>query len=310
MNRNHRQYLTLPQLGGRHVERAKTLAYQYKPSVLGRGLYYAQRLVVNPILRKYVVFALGKWVGKSSNTRETPHPLIDPLKRDGIVCVEAMLSPSQCTEIVEYLADKPVYDRYVSIERAFSDARPPDMSFGIHLRENVLDCPHVMELVSSPTMVQLAADYLGCTPTLTCLGIQWSFPTNTPGVAQNFHRDAEDWKYLRVLVYLTDVEEGCGPHVYINGSHLDKLPLRLKRYRPEEILQEYGIGSFVKVFGTRGTGIAADTSGIHKGELPTSKPRLVLSFTYAILPNPMSEYKPLRTRHASLRNYTTRLFLR
>jgi hypothetical protein len=85
----------------------------------------------------------------------------------------------------------------------------------------------------------------------------------------------------------------------------------MKFYQPDEISRQYGSDSIVEVFGKRGTGIAADTDGIHKGELPTVKPRLLLTFTFSILPNPLSEYTPFVSRHSpSLKNYTNRLFVR
>jgi hypothetical protein len=41
-------------------------------------------------------------------------------------------------------------------------------------------------------------------------------------VLQAFHRDSEDWRYLKILVYLSDVDDGAGPHVYLHGSHLTR----------------------------------------------------------------------------------------
>lgn len=288
-----------------------TFAYQHRAPIWRRAQYYLQRIVVNPALRRVVVFALRKWIGQSERISDSSCSILEDLKKHGVVQMNEALSDLQCAEIIEYLSDKPVYDRDNTIDRAFSQAQPEDMAFGIHFPEDVLACPHIMEFVSSEKIVQLAADYLGCTPTLSCLGVQWSFPTKTPSVAQKFHRDSEDWKYLRFLIYLTDVDEGSGPHVYIKGSHRDKLPLRLKFYSADEIAQRYGIESFVKVLGKRGTGIAADTAGIHKGELPTARPRLILTFTFAILPNPLELYAPLRTRHGdALKTRTNRLFLR
>jgi hypothetical protein len=285
--------------------------YAYRPSIFRTALYYCHRGVVNPLLRRFVVSALGRWVGRRADTGEDVHGLLKSVKEHGIVELGQVLNETKCADILAYLSDKPVYDKNLFAGPTFCDAQPDDMAFGTHFVKDVLDCPHIMELVSSPSIVQLAGDYLGCTPTLSCLGVQWSFPTNSPSISQTFHRDTEDWKYLRFFVYLTDVDEGCGPHVYVKGSHRSRLPLRLKLYRPEEISQQYGSDSVVKIFGSRGTGIAADTSGIHKGELPTAKARLVLNFTFSILPNPMSEYTPCHTRHSpGLNNYTNRLFLR
>lgn len=285
--------------------------FRYRPSRFRHLIYYCHRVVTNQLLRKLIVRALGKWIGMHSRVNQSSHPLLDSVNEHGIGRLGQVLTETQCADIVEYLADKPVYFRGTSITRAFCETQPADMAFGIHYPKDVVDCPHIMELVNAPSVIQLATEYLGCTPTLSCLGVQWSFPTNSPSLAQCFHRDDEDWKYLRFLVYLTDVDEGAGPHVYVKGSHRDKLPLRLKFYSPEELAQLYGARNLFKVFGTRGTGIVADTSGIHKGELPTVKPRLILTFTFSILPNQRSEYKPLHSRHTPrLNNYTNRLFLR
>lgn len=290
---------------------SKFVAFQYKPSKLHFALYYCQRLVVNSFLRACVVRVLGLWIGKRTGDSDNLDPSLPLLKENGIVQLGQVLSETQCAEILEYLSDKPVYDKNMYVDRAFSDTQSNDMAFGIHLLKNVVDCPHIMELVSSPKIIQLSAEYLGCNPTLSCLGVQWSFPTNAARIAQRFHRDAEDWKYLRFIVYLTDVDHGCGPHVYVKRSHQGSLPVRMKFYPVEEISQRYGKESFIKVLGGRGTGIAADTSGIHKGELPTEKPRLILTFTYAILPSILSEYEPVKSRHSpQLINYTNRLFLR
>lgn len=294
------------------MAKSKTLvSEQCRPPLWGTIAYYCQRIVVNRWLRDLVIYAIGKWVGQTRGLGTPQHEQMPALLEDGIIRLDEALSETQCAEILSYLSDKPVYGQGPYLGHPLPDKRPDDLMFGIHLVEDVLDCPHVMELVSSPKIVQLASDYLGCVPSLTCLGVQWSYPTASPGIAQKFHRDSEGWKYLRFLVYLTDVDEGCGPHVYVKGSHKGSLPFRMKFYQPGEIVERYGSESLVKVMGKRGTGIAADTCGIHKGEAPTLRPRLVLTFTYAISPNALCEYKPLHTRHSPhLSNYSNRLFLR
>ena len=294
------------------MAKSETLAPdQSRPALWGTITYYCQRIVVNRLLRALVVYVIGKWVGKLQGQGSLLHEQMPTLIEDGIIRLEEALSDAQCAEIISYLSDKPLYGQGRYVGHPMPDKRPDDLTLGIHSVEDVLDCPHVMELVSSPKIVQLAGDYLGCIPSLTCLGVQWSYPTTSPGIAQKFHRDSEGWKYLRFLVYLTDVGEGCGPHVYVRGSHKGSLPFRMKFYQPAEIEERYGSESLVKVMGKRGTGIAADTCGVHKGEAPTIRPRLVLTFTYAISRNALCEYKPLHTRHSPhLSNYINRLFLR
>ncbi len=274
---------------------------------LRSACYYLQRSVVNPTLRAGVIGALRHRIGRASTDLDCEG--LTTLRSDGIVNLGRLLDDAQCDDIVTYLADKPIHERQQHGMHAYA-ADHGKMAFGIHLPEDVLDCPHIVELVSSQPIVRLAEAYLGCRPTLSCLGVQWSFPSATPGVAQQFHRDSEDWKYLRFLVYLTDVDDLSGPHVYVKGTHRDKLPLRLQAYRDDDVARLYG-QRVVRVTGRRGTGLVADTCGIHKGELPASQPRLVLNCMFSLLPTALSSYQPMVSRHSpGLVNYTNRLFLR
>lgn len=284
---------------------------ELRPSIWTTAHYYFRRVAVQPSLRRVIVRCLQI---KQGRTR-TCHPAVlaeyAQLLSDGITVKPALLSEQHCDDIIAYLSDKAIHDRGSDEKVRLEDSASLNMSFGIYPAKDVIDCPHVMELVSSPWMVNLAASYLGCVPTLSCLGIQWSFPNEVVTTAQNFHRDSEDWKYLRCFVYLSDVGEGGGPHVYVKGSHKDPIPLMQRYYSEEEIVERYGKEQIQSVFGPKGTFIAADTSGIHKGELPVSAPRLVLSFTFSILRAPFETYRPVRSRHPRrLRTYTNRLFLK
>lgn len=282
------------------------------PTFLRTLHFYLRRLIVLRSVRGAVISVLQLFVGRAHANGAPRAAELATLRRDGILVQPGALSETQIADILEYLSDKPVHELGAPVPvRRLDRGGPAGLTYGIYDEADVIDCPHVMEAVCSPEIMGLAASYLGCKPTLSMLGLQWSFPRARSGVAQNFHRDSEDWKYLRGFIYLTDVEEGGGPHVYVKGSHLDRLPLRLRFYTDEEIERDYGHEAIVKVLGKRGTFIAADTAGIHKGERPSEAPRLILTFTYSILPMAFERYRPHRSRHPSqMHNYTTRLYLR
>lgn len=274
------------------------------------GFYFA-RVLVHPGLRAMMVGLLRTWIGRHRGGKGWGSVSAVAVRNEGIIKLNNVLSTRQCADIIDYLADKPFHDSNSSATFTLAEPRPRDMAFGIHAQEDVIDCPHIMELVSSQQIVDLAGEYLGCVPTLSCLGVQWSFPTESPKVAQKFHRDCEDWKYIRFILYLTDVDESSGPHVYVKESHRDRLPLRLRFYSQEEIVQTYGVQRVFTVLGKAGTCVAADTAGIHKGELPTGSPRLILTMTFSILPIAFMHYRAIESRHPpQMRNYTNRLYLR
>src|SRR3989442_12227115 len=87
----------------------------------------------------------------------------------------------------------------------------------------------------------MAASHLGCTPTLSTLQAWWDFAEHrTNEVAgsggalnayapQRYHRDLNDFRMFWVYVYLTDVDETCGPHEVLKGSgDYNKIERRLR----------------------------------------------------------------------------------
>ena len=45
-----------------------------------------------------------------------------------------------------------------------------------HRLEDMLACPHILQLANRRALLRLAARYLGCAPTLSALRLRWSFP--------------------------------------------------------------------------------------------------------------------------------------
>jgi hypothetical protein len=263
-------------------------------------LYYSQRIVTRPSLRRLVVRALtgvlrlrqGSGDELWAATAAEDASLL-ALSRSGYAPLGNLLDPEQCDEIRSFLEDKLLFDRD-RLRDGFPLARAPDgvRVADYHLRD-VVACPHILALANSPPLLGLAARYMGCRPTISALGLRWSFPLPGQSSAlQVFHRDSEDWRYLKVLVYLTDVDELAGPHVYLHGSHLTQAPVRLKFYTDTEIAEAYGADMLLTAIGTRGFCFAVDTAGIHKGTAPARAPRLMLQIQYSLLPSYAYRYAP------------------
>ena len=144
------------------------------------------------------------------------------------------------------------------------------------------------------------------------LVLRWSFPSTESGSdVQAFHRDSDDWRYVKVMVYLTDVYDDAGPHVYVLGTHLGKPSLRLQHYSDESVLRTYGADRIVSVTGPSGLGFAVDTAGIHKGAVPTLTPRLMLQIQYSLLPAYAYRYEPQSySGSLELDPYINRLFIK
>lgn len=98
--------------------------------------------------------------------------------------------------------------------------------------------------------------------------------------AQYFHWDNDFSKFFKLYIYLTDVDENSGPHVYITGTHKQKFPEHslCRLYSDESIYNKYKIPK--KFIGQAGSMFLVDSYGLHKGETPTEKSRLMLNVHY------------------------------
>jgi hypothetical protein len=175
----------------------------------------------------------------------------------------------------------------------------------------VLQCPHVLAIANHAFLIQLAIDYLGCMPTISTIGMRWSFPGDGPSIqTQHFHRDPDDWRFFKLFIYLSDVDLESGPHLYVKGTHCHAGTLRARRFERAELERRYGREAIVALTGPPGTSFIADTYGIHAGPVPLSRPRLMLEIGYSILPVYSLSYRPQRIAQAyGLNRYVNRLLV-
>ncbi|MGZ3183644.1 MAG: phytanoyl-CoA dioxygenase family protein [Telluria sp.] len=262
-------------------------------------LYYFQRIVVPRGMRSAYVRAVSRWIrrrqgmGGSTQLSMASRAALVLLSRDGFASLGNVLSARQCAHVRAFMADKVMTNRHAPGEK-FTIARVPAQAriadFDLH---DILDCPHILELCNSPLLLELATAYIGCKPTISQLGMRWSFPcTEGQSNLQQFHRDAEDWRYFKVLVYLTDVGPHDGPHIFVRGTHTERASLRLHPFEDEPVRLRYGEDNLIAAMGSSGFAFAVDTAGIHKGQGPTGSPRLMLQIQYSLGPSYVYQYDP------------------
>lgn len=263
-------------------------------------MFYSQRIVTPLWLRGMVIALIGGLIRAFQGDRERARALPDEqsailktLSEDGFTSLGYLLDRRQCEEIHAYLSDKLLNDRDHSRGGfTMADAAPDARLGDFHLRD-VVNCPHVLELANSPLLLGLATRYIGCKPTISNIGIRWSAPElSGSSILQAYHRDCEDWRYFNVLIYLTDVDETGGPHVFIQGTHLTRAPVRLRYLSDAEVLDQYGQEKMMIATGSAGEGFAVDTSGVHKGTAPTGTTRLMFQIQYSLLPCYAYNYEP------------------
>ena len=294
---------------------------------LPNPLYLVQRLVVQQRLRSWVSAALAALIRLRRGTFSCTAPVtalyreaLRDLSRFGLAPLRAAFGPQQLDEIHAYLKDKTLVGDGDDAVRFQLDAAPAGVTIADYLRADTLSCPHVLELANHPELLQLAASYLGCKPTISALLLRWSFPANAPANPpadapgtglQAFHRDADDWRCVTLFVYLTDVDRRAGPHVYVRGSHHTAGKMRQKPLTDDAVERRFGPDRLAVVTGPAGFGFLTDPYGVHKGMVPRDRPRLILQIQYSLLPVYACDYAPEPYRGPlALDPYVNRLMLR
>ena len=166
-------------------------------------------------------------------------------------------------------------------------------------------------MINNAAVLSIARAYLGCCPTISGIYLQWSFPArHQTADVQYFHRDPDDWRFLKLFVYLTDVDEESGPHEFVLGSHRSSGRIFSKPYAEEEVERVYGRDQIIKITGPKGTTFIEDTWGIHRGRVPLARPRLLLQVQYSVLPIMKLAYQPIAMPGANyIDRYVNRLLI-
>jgi len=139
-------------------------------------------------------------------------------------------------------------------------------------------------LATSTDVLNIVGKYFGTNPILNLPDSWFSFPVENlaSGSAQNWHIDCDRVKWLKVFVYITDVDLSNGPHSFIATTHKKwRLKTNNSRFMNDDVQQKFE-SSEIQVFtGARGTVIFEDTRGLHKGTPLVSGHRLILQLEFA-----------------------------
>ncbi|HET7086178.1 MAG TPA: phytanoyl-CoA dioxygenase family protein [Rhizomicrobium sp.] len=215
------------------------------------------------------------------------------LERDGYCVFENALSAEFCDGLLRRSLD---FEYMLSGDEEmaaglrqtgkYDRANPKATQYSL-TRDDTTALPEVQELVSDPSIIAVAQNYLKSKPIFSGIWMGWSAKIkDTPdsNAAQEFHWDMERVRWLRFFVYITDVGTENGPHCFIKGSHRtgaipkDLRELGYVRHRDGTIIQRFGHENFREFTGGRGTIIAEDSRGFHKGKLLAKGDRLMIAF--------------------------------
>ena len=212
------------------------------------------------------------------------------LDRNGIAMLPGFVSSDVIGRIKAHLLGGRLNERFPPCRTNFTlESVPENVHVAEYDTDYVLRCPDVVALANHPSLVGAAARYLHCKPTISNISIWWSLPAGgAPQEAENYHRDVDEWRFVKFFLYMTDVDDSAGPHCFVRGSHRSSRFLRIRRIRDEEVIEAFSPNDRLQIKGRAGDAFLEDTFGLHKGQPPTGRLRLLLQVEYSI--NPIAVY--------------------
>jgi hypothetical protein len=231
-------------------------------------------------------------------------PILDPpteeaaaraatLGAEGIVDLGNLVDAPRVADMIEHFRRCPKV--YAAHWIGNSDRVPRSLEetrrlahYASYAPDDVVACPHLIEIANDPRLLQIAEAYLGCPPTIYQINAWWSFAkSGTPAPsAQSLHRDMDDLRFVTLFIYLTPVDEKSGAHRYVKYSHdktrlTDKLtalgwPAGDIQIVADTLFRGEGyemgasadalLGNLAMVWsGSAGAAVMADTYGLHMG---------------------------------------------
>ncbi|SHL53997.1 Phytanoyl-CoA dioxygenase (PhyH) [Bradyrhizobium lablabi] len=205
------------------------------------------------------------------------------------------LSDDLCDRLLEFALAAPCARRQMDGEATTESAaaryprEKPDAVLYDFREQDLINNGLIQNLMADRSIIAVAQNYLSAQPIVDVVAMWWSAASELPDkqAAQYWHFDMDRIKWLKFFVYLTDVGPENGPHSFVEGSHrrggISKSLLQkgYSRLTDEEVSANYSPDKFIEFTAPRGTVIAEDTRGLHKGKHVTKRDRLVLQLQFS-----------------------------
>ena len=208
------------------------------------------------------------------------------------------LNSERLTAIQNYLQNKtcgdlnhPPITTKICEHHQFKTSNDRAMRAG-YFHDDLTD-PLIDGIAKDPTVLAVAQKYFNAKPIHIWTRVFWSFSvepsqslTSSQKGSLDFHFDPDDYQALRLFLYLSNVDDGTGPHVCVTGSHRRKKLCHLisptRNKSDQAMVEVYGPQAIKTVTGPAGSGFLEDPFCYHKAIPPFTAPRLMMVINYAV----------------------------
>ncbi|TXH04023.1 MAG: hypothetical protein E6R07_08750 [Nevskiaceae bacterium] len=236
--------------------------------------------------------------------------MLQSLRQDGYCLLPSVVSTSWIHNITAQIVNMPCIDPWRKQAGTFHLDHAPNETHVAQILD-IVKIPAVYGLANHPEILDVVGHYLGCEPTIDSIQAWWSLPGHeSPEEAENFHRDNDSIRFVKLFLYLTDVDNASGPHAFVRGSHKTNELLARSRHDDAQVLKTVGAERIVRFTGPRGLAFLEDTYGLHKGQLPLTGRRLLLQVRYSTLPTVFLSNGGVQQKDYPWKNYANRYIWR
>lgn len=259
---------------------------------ISRNLYrFFQRILIKPSLRNKFASIEIKLINLFS--KENYHVDISNLKdieyldEHSSLEIPDLLSVENINDIKRYLENKKKINIY---ENSINKKMPMDY----YATEDLIRNHQILNVVNNENLIRIVRGYFKCDFKLDWVWSWWSYADekNESIGPQLFHRDYESLNFLKLFIYLTDVENNDGSHQIIKSSNKIDCFYKISRFSDNEIFSKFTKENCSTIDGKAGKSFLANTYAIHKGLSPFKKDRLVLCYLLSTWPSRRSPKIP------------------
>jgi hypothetical protein len=222
---------------------------------------------------------------------QTHLPQLDPrelaiaeqLEQEGL-CITSLaaLEIPNTQQLLE--AAEPITNELAQLSRAPSHAGKHTL---MATAEQLLKHPEILAWGLSDRLLKIVESYLGLPVGYGGLSFYYSVADGRDAGPRIWHRDKEDWRMIKVAVYLNNVDESGGPYQSVNAVTNKWLMENLQKYQGlthaemQQLLNTTASDWLISCIGKAGTVIFTDTARCyHRGKPPIETDRSAIFFHY------------------------------
>ena len=260
--------------------------------------FFLQRLQMRPTTRaaRAARVAAGLPSPTPSDSATTDR-YVSSFREDGYVLLPEFLDEPAVTRLRLHFEARRPTDVHRPELGDFEPLTPPSVETNVayYNEVDVLAAPGILDLANDPLIIDLVSQILGAKPLISYMAAWWTYPSAGASLRRGelFHRDVDDWAFVKVFTYLTDVDDQSGPHQFITGSQDCARLCEIRNFDDKVVFENFDERNVCSFTGSAGTTLVENTFGLHRGTKPFDRPRLIYQTLYSLRQTIYGPRKPI-----------------